>query len=94
MEENKKILPFTDEEGNTVELELVDSFELDDKKYAVLVEPELEESTEDEGLVYILEIQSDSDDEMVLVEIEDEKILDKAFDLFKERCEEDFDFVD
>ena len=91
MEENRKILPFTDEEGNTIELELADSFELDGRKYAALVEPETED---DEGLVYILEIQSDSDDEMVLVEIEDESILDKAFEMFKERCEEDFDFVD
>lgn len=94
MEENRKILPFTDDEGNTVELELVDSFELEDKQYAVLVEPEIEDSDEDEGLVYIMEIQSDSDDEMILVEIEDERIMDKAFDMFKQRCEEDFDFVD
>lgn len=94
MEENRKILPFTDDEGNTVELELVDSFELEDKQYAVLVEPEIEDSDEDEGLVYIMEIQSDSDDEMILVKIEDESIMDKAFDMFKQRCEEDFDFVD
>ena len=94
MEENRKILPFTDDEGNTVELELADSFELEDKQYAVLVEPEIEDSDEDEGLVYIMEIQSDSDDEMILVEIEDESIMDKAFDMFKQRCEEDFDFVD
>ena len=94
MEENRKILPFTDDEGNTVELELVDSFELEDKQYAVLVEPEIEDSDEDEGLVYIMEIQSDSDHEMILVEIEDESIMDKAFDMFKQRCEEDFDFVD
>ena len=94
MEENRKILPFTDDEGNTVELELVDSFELDEKQYAVLVEPEVEDSDEDEGLVYIMEIQSDSDDEMILVEIEDESIMEKAFEMFKQRCEEDFDFVE
>ena len=41
-----------------------------------------------------MEIQSGSDDEMILVEIEDESIMDKAFDMFKQRCEEDFDFVD
>ena len=51
MEENRKILPFTDDEGNTVDLELADSFELDEKQYAVLVEPEIEDSDEDEGLV-------------------------------------------
>ena len=94
MEENRKILPFTDDEGNTVELELVDSFELDEKQYAVLVEPEIEDSDEDEGLVYIMEIQSDSDDEMILVEIEDETVMEKTFEMFKQRCEEDFDFVD
>ena len=93
MEENKKILPFTDDEGNTIELEIVDSFEMDDKKYAILVEPETEDA-DDEGLVYIMEIQSDDDEEMILIEIEEDEILEKAYNMFRERCADDFDFVD
>lgn len=93
MEENKNVLPFTDEEGNTVELEIVDSFEMDEKKYAILVEPETDEG-DDEGFVYIMEIQSDSDEEMILVEIEEDEILEKAYATFRERCEDEFDFVD
>ncbi len=94
MEENRKIIPFTDDEGNTVELEIVDSFEMDEKKYAILVEPEAEEGSEDEGLVYIMEIQSDNDEEMILVEIEQDEILEKAYSMFRERCADEFDFVD
>ena len=73
MEENRKILPFTDDEGNTIDLEIVDSFEMDDKKYAILVEPETEDG-DDEGLVYIMEIQSDDEEEMILIEIEEDEI--------------------
>ena len=93
MEENRKILPFTDDEGNTIDLEIVDSFEMDDKKYAILVEPETEDG-DDEGLVYIMEIQSDDEEEMILIEIEQDEILEKAYAMFRERCADDFDFVD
>lgn len=91
MEENK-ILTFTDDDGNNIDLELVDSFEMDGMRFAALAEPETDEDKE--SLVYIMQIISESEHEDILVQIEDEGVLNKAFDLFMERCEEDFDFVD
>ena len=41
-----------------------------------------------------MQIASESDDEDVLVQIEDEVLLDRAFEMFKSRCEDDFDFVE
>ena len=93
MEENNKILTFTDDEGNEVDLEIIDSFEMDGKKYAALAEPETG-AEDEESVVFIMEIVSESEDEDILVQIEDEAVLDKAFETFVSRCEDDFDFVE
>ena len=93
MEENK-ILTFTDEDGENIDFEVIDCFEMDDKRYIALAEPETEENAEQEAYVYIMEIVSESEEEDILVQIEDEKVLDKAFELFRERCEESYDFAD
>lgn len=93
MEENK-ILTFTDDDGNEVDYEVIDCFEMDGKSFAALAEPETDENSDDESYVYIMQIASESDDEDVLVQIEDEVLLDRAFEMFKSRCEDDFDFVE
>ena len=91
--EDNNILTFTDEEGNEVVFEMIDSFEMDGLRFAALAEPEDAESNE-ESYVYIMQVVSESDDEDVLVQIEDDKLLDKAFELFKSRCDDEFDFVE
>jgi putative Holliday junction resolvase len=93
MEENK-ILTFTDEDGENIDFEVIDCFEMDEKRYIALAEPETEENADKEAFVYIMEIVSESDEEDILVQIEDEKVLDKAFEVFRERCEEDYDFAE
>lgn len=93
MEENR-ILTFTDDDGNNVDYEIVDSFELDGLRFVALAEPETEENADSESYVYIMQLVSESEEEDILVQIEDEKLLDKAFEEFKSRCEEDFDFID
>ena len=94
MEENKNILTFTDDDGNNIEPEMVDSFDMDDMRFVALAEPETDENADSESYVYIMQLVSESEEEDILVQIEDPKVLDKAFDMFKSRCEEDFDFVD
>ena len=91
MEENR-VLTFTDDEGNNVDYEIVDSFEMDGMRFVALAEPETDD--EAEAYVYIMQLISESDEEDVLVQIEDDALLDKAFEEFKARCEQDFDFVD
>ena len=55
-----------------------------------------EEGEEDEGEVVILKIEDTDEDseEESYVSIEDEEILNKVFEIFKEKFKDDFDFVD
>jgi len=93
MAENN-ILTFYDENEEAIELEIIDSFELSGNKYAALATPEDIENENDESQVYIMRIESESSGEDVFVSIEDEDELDRAFDMFKDRCSEEFDILD
>lgn len=92
MEQNN-ILTFYDENDEAIELEIVDSFEIGEKKYAALATPEgNDENTESE--VYIMRIESESSGEDIFVSIEDDDELDRAFSMFKDRCSEEFEILD
>lgn len=95
-EELDNIVILNDEEGNEVRFEFLDLIELDNEEYVVLL-PVTEEGEEEEGEVVILKVE-DSDDENSeeesYVSIEDEEILNKVFEMFKEKFKDDFDFVD
>ncbi len=93
MEENN-VLTFYDDNDNEIELEIVDSFEIDDKKYVALATPEDIEGESEESEVYIMRIESESSGEDIFVYIEDENELNAAFDMFKNRCGEEYDIVD
>lgn len=88
--EEKNILTFQDEEGNDVQLELVDSFEFNGQDYAALLPPD----DEDESEVLLMRIESESSGEDILVYIEDDKELDEVFQTFKDRMKDEFDFLD
>lgn len=95
-EEFDNIVILNDEEGNEVRFEFLDLVELDNEEYVVLL-PVTDEGEEEEGEVVILKVE-DSDDENSeeesYVSIEDEEILNKVFEIFKEKFKDDFDFVD
>lgn len=93
MEENN-VLTFYDDNDNEIELEIVDSFEIDGKKYVALATPEDIEGESEESEVYIMRIESESSGEDIFVYIEDENELNAAFDMFKNRCGEEYDIVD
>lgn len=95
-EELDNIVILNDEEGNEVKFEFLDLVELDDEEYVVLL-PVTEEGEEEEGEVVILKVEDTDDeesDEESYVSIEDEDILNKVFEIFKEKFKDDFDFVD
>ena len=94
-EELDNIVILNDEDGNEVKFEFLDLVELDDEEYVVLL-PVTEEGEEDEGEVVILKIEDTDDDseEESYVGVDDEEILNKVFDIFKEKYKDDFDFVD
>ena len=95
-EELDNIIILNDEDGNEVKFEFLDLVELDNEEYVVLL-PVTEEGEEEEGEVVILKVE-DTDDENAeeesYVSIEDEEILNKVFEIFKEKFKDDFDFVD
>ena len=95
-EELDNIIVLNDEEGNETEFEFLDLIELDDEEYVVLL-PVTEEGEEEEGEVVILKVEDTDDedsDEESYVSIEDEDILNRVFEIFKEKFKDDFDFVD
>lgn len=95
-EELDNIVILNDEEGNEVKFEFLDLVELDDEEYVVLL-PVTEDGEEEEGEVVILKVEDTDDeesDEESYVSIEDEDVLNKVFEIFKEKFKDDFDFVD
>ena len=94
-EELDNIVVLNDEDGNEVKFEFLDLIELDDEEYVVLL-PIAEEGEED-GEVVILKLEDNDDEnseEESYIGVEDEEILNKVFEIFKEKFKDDFDFVD
>ena len=86
-EELDNIVILNDEDGNEVKFEFLDLVELDDEEYVVLL-PVTVEGEEEEGEVVILKVEDNDDEDS------DEEILNKVFEIFKEKFKDDFDFVD
>ena len=89
------IVVLNDEEGNELQFEFLDLVELDDEEYVVLL-PVTEEGEEEEGEVVILKLEDTDEDseEESYVGVEDEEILNKVFEIFKEKYKDEFNFVD
>ena len=95
-EELDNIVVLNDEDGNEVKFEFLDLVELDEEEYVVLL-PVTEEGEEEDGEVVILKVEDTDDEdseEESYVSVEDEEILNKVFEIFKEKFKDDFDFVD
>ena len=91
-EELDNIIVLNDEEGNEVEFEFLDLIEYEGEEYVVLLPVE---ETEDAGEVVILKLEdTESEDEESYVSVDDEDILNKVFEIFKEKFKDDFNFVD
>lgn len=93
-EEVNNIVSMTDEDGNDVEFEFIDLIELDGEEYVVLL-PTEENDSEEDGEVVILKLEkTESEDEESYVTVEDEGILNKVFEIFKEKFKDEFTFTD
>lgn len=89
MEENNIVL-LTDEHGNEVAFEFLDLVEFSKRLFVVLL-PVGDEEDE----VVILEIKDiEGDEEEEYISVEDESVLMAVFEIFKEKCQDRFDFVD
>lgn len=92
--EEDNIIILNDEDGKEVKFEFLDLVELEDEEYVVLLPAD--EETDEPGEVVILKVEtpdSDSEEESY-VGVEDEEILNKVFQMFKDKFKDEFDFVD
>ncbi len=87
LEEEVSILSLTDEDGNEIELELIDSVDYQGKEYLILLPPE-EEAAE----VVILEVEPQKDGTESYLTIDDDETLMAVFEIFKERFQDFFTF--
>ena len=97
MEELDNVIILNNENGEEVKFEFLDLVDLDNEQYVVLL-PMVEDDEEEQGHLVILKLEdSDSDedsDEESYVSVDDEEVLMKVFNIFKEKFKDDFNFVD
>ena len=92
-EELDNIIVLNDENGEEVPFEFLDLIELEGEEYVVLLP--VEEDEEDAGEVVILKVEdTDSDEEESYVSVEDEEVLNRVFEMFKEKFKDEFNFID
>ena len=92
-EELDNIIVLNDENGEEVPFEFLDLIELEGEEYVVLLP--VEENEEDAGEVVILKVEdTDSEEEESYVSVEDEDVLNKVFEIFKEKFKDEFNFID
>ena len=92
-EELDNIIILNDEDGNEVQFEFLDLIELDGEEYVVLLP--VEDDEEEDGEVVILKVEdTDWEDEESYVSVDDQEILNKVFEIFKEKFKDEFNFID
>jgi len=79
-EEEASILTLTDENGNDVDFEYMDSIEYGGKEYLVLMPVEGES-----GEIVILEIEPVDEETENYLSVDDEGVLNAVFGIFKEK---------
>jgi uncharacterized protein YrzB (UPF0473 family) len=89
LEEESNILTLTDENGNDADFEYLDVIEYEGKEYLFLL-PVEEESAE----VIIMEIEPVDEENENYLAIEDEELLNKVYDVFKEKYKDVLTFED
>ena len=94
-DELDNIIELNDEEGNVVQFEFLDLVELDGEEYVVLL-PVVGDGEEGDGEVVILKLESTDEEagEESYVGVDDEQILNKVFQIFKEKFKDEFNFMD
>ena len=89
MEEERDMVTFSDDDGNEFELEVIDYFDFEEQKYAVLIDPEDEcgceddESCEYERELYIMKIVANGEYEEFLPADEDK--MDALAEIVEQR---------
>ena len=91
-EELDNIIVLNDEDGNEIEFEFLDLIPYEGEEYVVLLP---NDEDDEAGEVVILKLEdTDSEDEESYVSVDDEEVLQKVFEIFKDKFKDEFNFVD
>jgi len=84
------IIILTDEDGKDVHFEFLDLIEYENEEFVVLLP--IDEGSDE---VVILKVeQNQIGDEETYIGVEDSKVLDAVFCVFKDKFQDEFDFID
>lgn len=89
-EEEEGIVTMVNEDGEHHNFLHLDSFEFNGEVYVVLLPADEGDEDCDEVLIYTLKVEEDGSE--TLLPIEDEAELDMAYEEFKNRMSEEYDF--
>ena len=93
-DELDNIIILTDENGEVVQFEFLDLIEYEEEEYVVLL-PVEQMNAEEIGEVMILKVEpTESEEEESYVGVDDEETLDKVFQIFKEKFQDDYNYVE
>ncbi len=91
--EEAAIVVLEDEDGKEHQFEFLDLIEYDSNEYVVLIPVEADEDEETE--VFILKYELDEEKNVEnYVNVEDEKVLETVYNMFKEKWNDEYNFVE
>ncbi len=93
-EERDDVVVLMDEEGQETQFEYLDTVEMGDNEYVVLLPVEDGENTTEVEEVLILRVDQDENGDDVFSSIDDESELNRVFEQFKSQAQDEFDFVE
>ena len=85
-EEEVSVLTLTDENGEDVDFEYMDSIEYEGKEYLILT------PMEESGEIVILEIEPVDEETENYLSVDDEAVLNAVFGIFKEKYKDILEF--
>ena len=94
---DSNIVTLKDELGNDVNFEFLDLIEYEGDNYVVLLPAEVSEDEESDEVVILKEdkdADAVEDGEESYVSVDNEEVLNKVFEIFKEKFKDEFNFVD
>ena len=86
-EEEISVLTLTDENGEDVDFEYMDSIEYEGKEYLILTPME-----DESGEIVILEIEPVDEETENYLSVDDEAVLNAVFGIFKEKYKDILEF--
>lgn len=88
LEDEENYITLTDDDGNEVSFEILDTVEYSDRLFAVL----LPFDEEDDGIVILEIIEGDDEEFDDFVAVEDESLLEEVYSEFKKNYKGEYEF--